>query len=77
MNSGLLMLVVLFRSTPNSLHGLRLVLFPGGGQVLGTVHLEPSLLADVGDGDALYRVVHEHLGNDVTTAFGEEVGEAV
>lgn len=53
------------------------VVIPGNGEVGREIHLEPGILADLGDGDALHRVVHEHLRNQVATALRKEVGEAV
>lgn len=53
------------------------VVVPGNGKVGWEVHLEPGILADLGDGDPLHRVVHQHLRNQVATALREEVGKPV
>lgn len=53
------------------------VVIPGNGQVGREIHLEPGILADLGDGDPFHWVIHEHFRNQVATALRKEVGKAI
>ena len=66
----------IYDMSPLSQHVFILVLLPRHLQVRRAVYQKPGLFSDFGDGNALHRIVHQHLRNDVAAALGEKARQA-